>query len=115
MDIKVTDIMALLIPCKTLKAINIPALKNIPQMIDGRVKTDIPYRRSLFRQKISANLPNGKIKTAIDNVKDKTTQFSKTVFMANSLPIEGKAILIDDTINGTINAPKVAINNTIFF
>src|SRR4030042_4205338 len=114
MDIKVTDIMALLIPCKTLKAINIPALKDIPQIIDARVKNDIPYRRSLFRPKISANLPNGKIKTAIDKKKDNTTQFSKTVFIANSLPIEGKAILTDDTINGTINAPKVATNNTIF-
>ena len=85
----------------------------MPQIIDARVKTDIPQRRSLFRPKISANLPNGKIKTAIDNIKDNTTQLSKTVFIANSLPIEGKAILTDDTIKGTINAPRVATNNTI--
>lgn len=70
--------------------------------------------RSFFRPNISDSFPKGEIKTARANIKDNTTQLSNPVFIANSLPIKGKATLIDETINGTINAPSVVTNNTIF-
>jgi hypothetical protein len=49
-----------------------------------------------------------------DNKYDVATQPNDTASIENSLPIVGRAILIDDAIKGVRNEDTIALNNAIF-
>jgi hypothetical protein len=63
---------------------------------------------------MSAILPKGTRNTAMARRYAVGTQLSKIASMANSLPIEGRAILMEEAINGARKELKVAISSTAF-
>lgn len=65
---------------------------------------------------MSAILPKGTRKIAVAKRYEAVTQLSKTASMANSLPIEGRAMLTEEIINGARKEAKVATSNaTLLF
>jgi hypothetical protein len=63
--IEVPKIIALDIPCKTLKKINIGNDKASPHPNDVTEKKNIPVKNTFFRPIISATRPNGSKKAAV--------------------------------------------------
>jgi len=75
----------------------------------------MPRVKIFFLPYISAALPNGSRNSAAVSRYDVATQLNSTALIENSLPIEGRAILIEEPIKGVRKALKVAISKTVFF
>jgi hypothetical protein len=63
----------------------------------------IPIRKINFLPKMSAKRPKGTKNTAAANKYEVATQLSVTASRENRLPIEGKAILTEELVNGVSN------------
>jgi len=75
----------------------------------------IPHKKTFFLPRISAILPKGTRKIAVERRYAVATQPSNTASMPNSFPMEGRAILIEDPIKGMRKEGNVVIRRTVFF
>ena len=68
----------------------------------------------LFLPCMYAILPKGTRATAVAKRYEVATQLNKIASMANSFPIEGSAMLMDEPIKGARKELSVATSNTTF-
>ncbi|OIP30742.1 MAG: hypothetical protein AUK23_08075 [Deltaproteobacteria bacterium CG2_30_43_15] len=104
----VPNVIALPVPCNTRKAISAIADVEIAERKDEAVKSTMPYVKILFLPCISAILPKGTRNITAAKRYAVATQLNKTASMANSFPIEGRAMLTEEPIKGVRKDARVA-------
>ncbi|GAI27508.1 unnamed protein product [marine sediment metagenome] len=70
----------------------------------------MPYVKILFLPYISAILPKGTRNIAAARRYEVATQLNKTAFIANSCPIDGSAMLMEELIKGVTKEANAATN-----
>src|SRR5512142_1222594 len=105
----VPKIMALPNPWSTRKAMSTGADGDTASRSDEAVKTPMPQEKTRFRPWMSASLPKGTRHMAADSRYAVGTQLMSTALIWNSLPMEGSAILTEETMKGVRNADRVAM------
>jgi hypothetical protein len=107
--------MAPPIPCSTRKKISGPKEEETPQRKDEPVYVMIPHAKTFFLPWISASLPKGRRKIAAGKRKEVATQASRTASIANSFPMAGRAMLIEEAMKGVRKEVSVATCRTALF
>ena len=82
------------------------------EMIEANAYINIPQVKIFFLPCMSAMRPKGIRNTAADKRNEVATQLNVTASMGNSLPIDGRAILIEDAIKGVRKAAMDVTINT---
>jgi len=108
---EVPSIIALEMPCMTLKKIRKASDGDKTQPSDEAARNIMPSINILFRPYWSARRPNGRRKAAVAIRKPETTQFSMLWLAPNSNPIAGITRLIALTIKGVMK--EVIMTTTI--
>jgi len=103
----VAKIMAPPMPWKALKAINIEVETDMPHRREEIVKVRIPQPKILLLPRMSPSLPKGTRQTADARRKDMGIQLRSTASMVNSFAMEGRAMLTEDPMKGTIKEVSV--------
>ena len=103
--------MALPIPDRIRKTISQCPEGAIAENKDERAKVNTPYKKIFFLPCMSAIRPKGTKNMAADRRYAVATQPNKTASIANSLPMEGSAMLVEEPMKGTTNEVNVATSN----
>ena len=101
--IDVPKTIALPIPWTTLEVIKNQEEGATAQSTVPNANTHIPRRNVLFLPRISASFPKGTRNTAAASRYDVGTQLRRTAFIENSSAMSGRAMLIEDAMNGVRN------------
>jgi hypothetical protein len=110
----VPNIIALPMPCNALRAIKSGVDVVIATRKEKIVKEMIPSINIFLRPYISAILPIGSKKTAEASRQELTTQLKEMASIENSALMAGRAILIDDPMNGVRKEVITAITKITF-
>jgi len=100
--------MALPIPCKTRQDTRKMGDGAIAERRDERANVNMPYKKILFLPCISAILPKGTKNMAAERRYAVATQPNKIASIANSLPMEGSAMLTEEPMKGVRKEDNVA-------
>jgi len=93
---------------------SIVAEAEIAKRRDETAKISTPHIKILFLPYISATLPKGTTNVAAARRYAVATQPNEIASIANSLPIEGSAMLTEEPIKGAKKAPNVATIKAAF-
>jgi hypothetical protein len=100
--------MALPMPWKALKAINIEVETEMPHRREEIVNRRMPQPKIRLLPRMSPSLPKGTRQTADARRKDMGIQLRSTASMVNSFAMEGRAMLTEDPMKGTIKEVRDA-------
>jgi hypothetical protein len=78
-----------------------------PESKEATVKTKMPQVKILFFPQMSAIRPKGTRNVAAERRKERAIQPNWATFRANSFPIAGRAMLMEEPMKGVRKEPKV--------
>jgi len=90
-----------------------PSEGDTPQSSDEQVCNVMPPRNTRLRPVISAIRPKGMRKTEEERRYEAGTHPSNTALMENSFPIAGRAILMEELMNGVRKEARLATTSAV--